>query len=125
MLTDTVFWVDLFRERARGEIGPARSFIRTNRLQEFSVSIITWGELAAGVEHWNEMDHLLRRIHVHPLAKHVAWQASRIERELTGTGGRLGENDNWIAATALSFGLRLVTRDAAFHRVPRLRIVAY
>ena len=40
-------------------------------------------------------------------------------------GLRLGENDNWIAATALILGLRLVSRDASFQHVPRLRVTAY
>jgi predicted nucleic acid-binding protein len=37
----------------------------------------------------------------------------------------LGENDNWTAATARVWGLRLVTRDAAFARVPKLTVVSY
>ena len=32
----------------------------------------------------------------------------------------LGENDAWIAATALAYGATLVGRDPAFARVPRL-----
>jgi hypothetical protein len=34
---------------------------------------------------------------------------------------RLGENDSWIAATALYNRRRLIGRDAAFHRVPGLK----
>jgi predicted nucleic acid-binding protein len=59
------------------------------------------------------------------LPRQVAWEASRIDRELSQTGQRLGENDNWIAATARTWGLTLATRDEAFGRVPRLRIVRY
>jgi len=55
----------------------------------------------------------------------VAWEAGRIERELAEHGQRLGENDNWIAATARTWGLRLVTRDEAFTRVPGLTVVGY
>jgi len=33
---------------------------------------------------------------------------------------RLGENDAWIAATALSYEATLVAREKAFERVPRL-----
>jgi len=45
--------------------------------------------------------------------------------DLAQTGGRLGENDNWIAATARTWGLRLVSRDEAFTRVPKLDVVSY
>jgi hypothetical protein len=57
------------------------------------------------------------------LPQQVAWEASRIAREIAGQ--RLGENDNWIAATARVWGLRLVTRDNAFARVPKLSVVRY
>jgi len=56
---------------------------------------------------------------------HVAWEAGRIERELNASGRALGENDVWIAATARAWGMRLLTRDRAFQRVPRLNVVAY
>jgi predicted nucleic acid-binding protein len=38
---------------------------------------------------------------------------------------RLGENDAWIAATALSYDATLVGRDPAFKRVPRLHYLPF
>jgi predicted nucleic acid-binding protein len=96
-----------------------------HRAVTFKVSIITWGELAAGVEYPAELDSLLRRIRILYVPMQVAWEAGRIETELADRGGRLGENDNWIAATARTWGLRLVTRDRAFARVRGLRVVQY
>jgi predicted nucleic acid-binding protein len=96
-----------------------------NRASPLSISVVTWGELAVGVEHSQDLEQILRRVSIHFLPLQVAWQASRIDRVLAESGGRLGENDNWIAATALTFGLRLVTRDDAFARVPRLRTIRY
>ncbi len=125
MLTDTTFWIDLAEERASGTLGGAHRFIGRHRSQELQVSIVTWGELAAGVNSPAELDRLLRRVRVLMLHRQVAWEAGRIERELAARGSRLGENDNWIAATARTWGLRVVTRDVAFARVPRLRVVAY
>ena len=125
MLTDTTFWVDLLEERANGEQGPAHQFIARNRSHLLRVSLITWGELAAGVETSQQLFELLNRVRVLPLPIHVAWEASRIERELARIGGRLGENDNWIAGTARAWGLSLISRDAAFRRVPGLRVVRY
>jgi predicted nucleic acid-binding protein len=125
MLTDTTFWVDLAQERADRQGGPAHRFLARHRTQSLEVSIITWGELAAGVNAPEELDRLLRRVRVLMLHHQVAWGAGRIERELAQTGSRLGENDNWIAATARAWGLRLVSRDAAFTRVHGLSVVAY
>ena len=125
MLTDTTFWIDLGRERQRRVQGPATAFINKHRSYRFSISIVTWGELAAGFEHVADLERFLRRVTVHFVPLQVAWEASRIERAMSAAGERLGENDNWIAATALAFGLRLVTRDEGFRRVPRLNLVTY
>ena len=125
MLTDTNFWIDVSDELNRRTIGPARTFLAQHRAATFKVSIISWGELAAGVDDPADLDRLLRRVKVLYVPMQVAWEAGRIEVELAQRGGRLGENDNWIAATARTWGLRLVTRDLAFSRVPRLRVMNY
>ena len=125
MLTDTTFWIDLNNERAAGQAGPVQAFLAANRNRSMEVSIVTYGELASGFENSAGLERWLRFVRVLSLPKHVAWEASRIERELSGRGGRLGENDNWIAATARAWGMPLVSRDRAFDRVPGLRVVSY
>jgi tRNA(fMet)-specific endonuclease VapC len=125
VLTDTTFWIDLAEERATSGGGPAHRFLASHRAQALEVSIITWGELAAGAQSPAELDRLLRRVRVLMLHRQVAWEAGRLERELAQRGMRLGENDNWIAATARTWGLRIVSRDEAFGRVPRLDVVSY
>ncbi len=129
MLVDTTFWIDLLEERARPEgaeeAKPAHRFLAARRGQSLRVSIVTWGELASGVESYADLNRLLKRVRVLSLPIQVAWEASRIDRELSATGHRLGENDNWIAATARAWGLPLVSRDEAFRRVPRLRVIGY
>src|SRR5580658_3612264 len=123
MLTDTTFWIDLLQERTRRQHGDASRFIAAHRALRFQVSVITWGELAEGFDSGYDLALLLRGVRLLFLPQQVAWEASRIAREIPGQ--RLGENDNWIAATARSWGLRLVTRDTAFARVPRLSLVDY
>ncbi|HEY3761960.1 MAG TPA: type II toxin-antitoxin system VapC family toxin [Verrucomicrobiae bacterium] len=125
MLTDTTFWIDLLEEREQRRRGGATQFIESHRSHELRVSIVTWGELAEGFTNPHDLSQLLKHIRVLPLSQQLAWEASRIARELSAVGGRLGENDNWIAATARTWGLRLITRDAAFARVPRLNVVNY
>src|SRR5947207_15412643 len=123
MLTDTTFWIDLMEERRDDRIGPARSFIARHRAETLQVSVISWGELAAGFRSSSDLNALLHRVRIVYLHLQVAWEAGSIERELGSRGGRLGENDNWIAATARAWGLTLVTRDAAFRRVPKLKVI--
>ena len=125
MLTDTTFWIDLLGERRDGQQGPATEFLARHRNVPLEVSMITWGELAPGFNSPVEINQLLRRIRVVHLHMQVAWEAGRIERELASRGQRLGESDIWIAATARVWGLRLVTNDQAFARVPRLRVIPY
>jgi len=123
MLTDTTFWIDLLRERNHRQAGPASHFIATHRAIRFRVSVITWGELAEGFACGVDLAFALRGVTLLFLPQQVAWEASRIAREIEGN--RLGENDNWIAATARAWGMRLITRDTAFARVPRLNVVGY
>jgi predicted nucleic acid-binding protein len=125
VLTDTTFWIDLLEERRDNRLGGATAFIARHRSHELYVSVITWGELAEGFEDYGGLETLLRRIPVLMLPQQIAWESSRIQRELEDNGGRLGENDSWIAATARAWGQRLVTRDNAFQRVPRLRLARY
>ena len=125
MLTDTTFWIDLNEELRRGIVGRARTFMARHRATPLRVSIITWGELAAGVEQPADLERLLRRVRILYLPMQVVWEAGRIDAELSETGRRLGENDNWIAATARTWGLSVVTRDRAFGRVRGLRVREY
>lgn len=123
MLTDTTFWLDLIDERRNRRRGPAHAFLAAHRAHRFRVSLVTWEELAEGVESSAVLDQLLKRIRMLNLPLQIAWETSRVQRELSGR--RLGENDAWIAGTARAWGFRLVTRDTAFGRVPRLRTVRY
>ena len=123
MLTDTTFWIDLLTERQAGRRGPVHDFMAAHRTSAFYVSIITWGELAEGFAEHSQLDQLLRGVRILPLPRQVVWMGSRVQRLMRRS--RLGENDTWIAATALVWGKRLVTRDAAFSRVPRLTVVPY
>jgi predicted nucleic acid-binding protein len=50
---------------------------------------------------------------------------SDVDRQLIRGGGRLGENDNWIAGFAVYFGMPLASNDEAPDRVRGLRRLAY
>lgn len=55
----------------------------------------------------------------------VAERWADLSRELRRLGMPLGANDLWIASIALVHDLPLLTRDAAFRRVPALRLEMY
>ena len=67
------------------------------------------------------MRFFLRRLRKLPLSEAVAYRAGELDRRLAGKGQRLGENDNWIAATALCYSATLVYADGDFARVPGLK----
>ena len=125
VLTDTTFWIDLLQERRVGRRGAVSDFLTRHRGCELCLCMITWGELAEGFPDFEELDRLLRGVRVLTLPRQIAWEASRIQRELVAAGRRLGENDCWIAATARAWGHRLVSRNRAFGRVRGLTVVPY
>ena len=105
MLTDTTFWIDLLTERQAGRRRPVHDFMTAHRTSAFYVSIITLGELAEGFAEHTHLDQFLRGVRILPLPRQVFWMGSRVQRLMRRS--RLGENDTWIAATALLWGKRL------------------
>lgn len=70
-------------------------------------------------------DHLAR-FQIIPFTGEVAEVSSAVDAGLTETGARLGLNDLYIAATAIKYGLTLVTRNPRdFGRVPELKVETY
>lgn len=55
----------------------------------------------------------------------IARQYGTIKNALRIKGHPIPENDIWIAAIALQYGLTLVTRDAHFNEVENLKTVAW
>lgn len=56
----------------------------------------------------------------------IARAAGQLARELRGSGQTIGENDVWIAATALHHRLPLVTNNVQhFQRIASLQVMAY
>ncbi|HEY5791762.1 MAG TPA: type II toxin-antitoxin system VapC family toxin [Chthoniobacterales bacterium] len=127
MTFDTCFLIDLQRERRRGEAGAACRFAEAHAGQTSYLSAVAWGEFSEGFAAadavflaWQASFEIL------PLDGRVAWQYSRLVRELRARGQLIGSNDLWICATALAHHLPLVTRNAAdFQRIPGLKVLGY
>jgi predicted nucleic acid-binding protein len=90
---------------------------------ESAISVITLGELQAGVLAAADSATRARRLAtldavsdvvVLPIDEPVALAWARIRAALAEAGRRVNVNDSWVAATALTHQLPVVTQDADF-----------
>lgn len=114
-LLDSSYLIDLERETANAEIGPARIFLSSVRGRPLAVSVVSVEELLEGAI--SEADALaaLQRFTIQGL--HLA-QARRCALLQRRTFRRLGENDAWLVAPAESIDADMVAADrSAFERL--------
>ena len=99
--------------------------------EELAVSIITIGELRAGVLVAATIEARDRRLRTLtaalgmdpvPVDDAVAAEWARLRVVLRETGQRMPINDSWIAATAMSLNVPVVTQDDDFPDVEGLSI---
>jgi predicted nucleic acid-binding protein len=100
--------------------------------EELAVSIITVGELRAGVLAARDVATRDRRLATLmdvsaldplPVDDGVAEAWARLRVTLRDGGKRMPVNDSWIAATALALGIPVVTQDDDYVEVEGLTIV--
>jgi predicted nucleic acid-binding protein len=61
-----------------------------------------------------------------PPTADVTWEYGRAFRYLRDNGRLIGNNDLWIAATAIAYGMPVVTRNVEhFRRVPGVDVETY
>lgn len=96
---------------------------------EATTSIVCVGEVAEYLKgfsdyprHWRALRTLLVRVHPYPLTYAIAQRYADLRRALRPPfgPGLIGDMDTLIAATALEYGLMMVTTDSDFARVPGL-----
>ena len=99
---------------------------------EIAVSIITIGELRAGVLAAADVATRDRRLRTMlsalemqpiPIDERVADAWARLRVDLRDLGLRMPVNDSWIAATAIAHGLPVITQDADYAAVPDLEVI--
>lgn len=98
---------------------------------ELAVSVITIGELRAGVLAATTLDVRDRRLATLtagllldpvPVDELVAAEWARLRVLLRDSGQRMPVNDSWIAATALALGVPVVTQDDDFPEIGDLDV---
>jgi tRNA(fMet)-specific endonuclease VapC len=128
LLIDT----DLLVDRERGVGTRAAEPVLGD--EDRAISVITMSELLHGVSRATGstrarrrafVEYLLAELPAIPITPPVARVHADVWAELADRGATIGAHDLWIAATALTYGLGVATRNAAeFERVPGLRVVA-
>lgn len=69
---------------------------------------------------------VIANVDVLPVDSRIADVHSEIVAKLTEQGASIGPHDNWIAATAITYGHHLLTTNAnEFRRVPNLRVIDF
>ena len=114
----------------------ARESGRTLRVDllpdELAVSVVTVGELRAGVLVAPTLEVRDRRLATLtavlaldplPIDRTVAGAWARLRVELRESGQRMPVNDSWIAATAMAHEVAVVTQDQDFPTIEHLEVV--
>lgn len=121
LLLDTSFLIEFEDELATQRPGPASALLGARRTVPVAISIVTLGEFAEGFIDPLALNEFVSPFRIVQLSRMIAWRAALLQTSLSR---RLGENDAWIAATAITHGATLVGRDRAFARIPRLNYLS-
>jgi predicted nucleic acid-binding protein len=115
VLLDSSFLIDLEREAAADEVGPARRFLPSLRGRPLIVSIVSVAEILEGSADEHAAVTSLQRFAVHGLHMAQARRCALLQRR---SARRMGENDAWLVATADSLDADIVGADRhAFERL--------
>jgi predicted nucleic acid-binding protein len=99
---------------------------------ELGISVITLGELRAGVLAASDVETRDRRLvtlsealNLEPVTvdQPIAEAWARLRVVLRDLGKRMPVNDSWIAATAMALGVAVVTQDDDYVELPGLEII--
>ena len=94
--------------------------------------ITVLGELRFGAhksshseKHLERIAHFLALVELISITQQTADIYGRVKADLETRGRPIPDNDLWIAAAALEYGLPLASRDKHFERVPKLSVLPW
>ncbi len=128
ILVDTTFLIDLQRSSRNERHVAAATWLQDNSDIELALPAIVLGEFAEGFESTTDpvIEHYRSAHRIIEVDESVAMTYARISRELRKKGKPIEGNDTWIAATALSRQVSLLTRNVNhFSRVHDLEVIGY
>lgn len=109
-----------------------RPILTTALPDEIGVSVITIGELRAGVLAAADVEVRNRRLATLtealtlepiPIDGRVAESWARLRLLLRESGQKMPVNDSWICATAMSMGLPVITQDEDYVEIAGLDVI--
>jgi tRNA(fMet)-specific endonuclease VapC len=91
---------------------------------EIYLSAITIGQMLMGLEDQAELARFLGspRVSLLDVDEATAERYAVIFTTLRRAGTPIPTNDLWIAASAMQYGLRILTRDSHFTKVPQILV---
>jgi len=128
MILDSNFLIHLERERRRRAQGPASEFLLSNAGAPLAITPTIAGEIACGEsmrdrKSWEAFMGFFPSLEI---TSEVSWHFGEIFRDLKTKGQMIGQNDLWIAATALTYDHSIVTRNVSeFARVPGVKVLNF
>ena len=130
---DTTYLVDLLRESARNEEGPATRKLDELAEEELAISVHVACELQAGAElsrdpakERERLEALLRPLGVVFPDERFPPSYGRLLAELQRRGESISTMDLFIATAAIVDGAAILTRNVReFERVPGLHVLSY
>ena len=130
---DTSFVIDLLREIARGQEGPASKFLETVSEQQLGISVFVLCELLMGAElsanpgvETARVSAICSNLHIELLDERFAPVFAKHYARQEKVGQRVSTMDLLIATSATLADASLVTRNTKdFARVPGLRLMGY
>ena len=127
-LVDTTFLIDLQRGSNNAFRKAAEHWLEEHIHDGLAIPAIVFGEFAEGFD--DPAHPLLARYRlgyqIIPVDVAVAHTYGQISSRLRLGGGSIGSNDTWIAATAVSNELPLLTRNVNhFKRIEELTLLNY
>ncbi len=122
-LADTSVFIALEGDRTAAlDALPDELVVSVITIGELRAGVLAAGDLAARARRLATLDRSLRRAPL-PVDERVAEAWAKLRTQLRDSGRRMAVNDSWIAATALAHDLPVVTQDDDYDVVDGLRVI--